>query len=40
MCLAEAHVAQHEPAKPAEAQAAAEDSKDIGGALKDMLGLP
>ncbi len=37
---AEAHVAQHEPSKPAEAQAAAEDNKGIGGALKDMLGLP
>ena len=37
---AEAYVAQHEPSKPAEAQAVAEDSKGIGGALKDMLGLP
>ena len=37
---AEAHVAQHDPSKPAEAQAAAEDNKGLGGALKDMLGLP
>ena len=37
---AEAHVAQHETSKPAEAQASKEDNKGFGGALKDALGLP
>ena len=37
---AEAYVAQHHPSKPDEARAAKEDNKGIGGALKDVLGLP
>ena len=37
---AEAYVAQHEPSRPAEAQASKEDDKGVGGALKDALGLP
>lgn len=37
---AEAHVARHETAKPAEAQARRESEKGLAGALKSVLGLP
>lgn len=37
---AEAYAAQHHPDAPAQAQAAKEEDKGLGGTLKDMLGLP
>ena len=37
---AEAYAAQHHASKPEEARVAREESKGIGGALKDVLGLP
>ncbi len=37
---AEAYAAQHHPSKPDEARAAQQDGKGLGGALKDVLGLP
>ena len=37
---AEAYVARHHPSKPDEARQSKADNKGLGGALKDMLGLP
>ena len=37
---AEAYAAQHHASKPEEARAAREEGKGLGGALKDILGLP
>ena len=37
---AEAYAAQHHASKPEEARTAKEEGKGLGGALKDVLGLP
>ncbi len=37
---AEAYAEQHHASKPDEARAAQQESKGLGGALKDVLGLP
>ncbi len=37
---AEAYAAQHHPGAPGEAQAAKDRDKELGGTLKDLLGVP